>query len=189
MKVSKINTWAGLMIITVVLILPACSPSSGEQPQSSPTPSAAPTKETSSEPSTLDILKELEPTFNVHFDGEDCEVEGPSEIKKGEYLFVLHNQTDLPASVTIGSYFGDGSYQDHFQWREEICGGQGTKCLDEDGNGISYSMATWYSPLKTANEEELTYYKLFKVDMTREYVIWVYSDGWWGWLCAPFQVQ
>jgi hypothetical protein len=188
MKEIQMRVWASLMGLVVLVILTACSSFANQQPLSADTP--VETESTSSsQPTTLDILKAMDPTFEVYFDGESCEVEGPSEINVGDHLFVLHNDTDLPASVTIGSYLSEGSYDDHFQWREENCGGQGTDCKDSDGNDISYSLATWYSPKKLASENQETYFKLFEVNMKREYNIWVYSDGVFGWLCAPFIVQ
>lgn len=177
----------GALAVAFPIIILSCSAAPEIQALPSATATVILPTETPSKPTTLDLLKEIDPTFEVFFDGESCEVEGPSEISFGEHLFILHNDTDLPASITLGSYFGDGSFEDHFQWREENCGGQGTHCEDKDGNLISYAEATWYSPKKSAKEEQLTYYKLFQIDMEREYVIWVYSDGFWGWLCAPFQ--
>jgi hypothetical protein len=187
MKACKISVWACLLGVVGLGILTSCSASTSELPLSTDTPPEA--ESTSSLPTSLDILKAMEPTFEIFFDGESCVVEGPSAINPGEHLFVLHNDTDLPASVTIGSYFGEGSYEDHYQWREENCGGQGTDCKDSDGIDISYSLATWYSPKKLAREGQQTYYKLFDISMKREYNIWVYSNGVYGWLCAPFQIQ
>ena len=188
MEPYKIRVWIGLLGLIGLVIVTSCNTSTNDPSLATDSPSEIETKSTS-QPTSLDILKAMDPTFEIYFDGESCEVEGPSEINPGEYLFVLHNDTDLPASVTIGSYFGEGSYENHFQWREENCGGQGTDCKDADGNNISYSLATWYNTKKLAKEGKQTYYKLFDISMKREYNIWVYSDGIYGWLCAPFNVQ
>jgi hypothetical protein len=170
-----------ILLIFVSILSTACG--------SAPEEAAVPPEEVL--PTKSEKLKEfeaMEPTFVIQFDGEECLVEGPSEVKFGEYLFVLHNHTDLPASQALGSYFGEGSYENHFQWREENCGGQGTYCEDEEGIYQSYSLATWYNPINQTHDGDKAYYKIFKVDTEREYVIWAYSDLHWGWLCAPFQV-
>ena len=176
MKSSSMKVILSFLGLAVSICLTACSPFSGDQTLPSAAPPLAETTATSSKPTNLDILKEMDPTFGIFIDGEECEVDGQSEIKFGEYLFVLHNDTDLPASMTIGSYFSEGSSQDHSLWREENCGGQGAHCEAEEGTGISYSLATWYNPKKLAQDEESAYIKLFEVNMEREYVIWVYSD-------------
>ena len=185
---DKRSVWLCLLGLAGLVILTSCSPLPEEHPLPTETPPEAETASTS-QPTSLDILKAMDPTFEIFFDGESCVVEGPSEINVGEYLFVLHNDTDLPASITIGSYFGEGSYNDHFQWREENCGGQGTDCKDDNGKNMSYTLATWYSAKRRANEGRQTYFKLFDISMKREHNIWVYSDGIYGWLCAPFIVK
>lgn len=177
-----------LLGLVGLVILTSCSASTSQQPLSTDTATEAEST-TSSQPTSLDILKAMDPTFEIYFDGESCVVEGPSEINPGEHLFVLHNDTDLPASVTIGSYFGEGSYEDHYQWREENCGGQGSDCKDADGNNMSYTLASWYSAKRSANEGRQTYFKLFDISMKKEHNIWVYSNSIYGWLCAPFNVQ
>jgi hypothetical protein len=121
-------------------------------------------------------------------DGKECRVMGPSEIPPGEYLFVLYNLTDSHSNVSVGSYMEGGSYEDHFQWREENCGGQGTDCEEVAGKNISYAFATWYYAKIKANEGEETFYKVFDLTKEREHVIWAYSDWRFGWMCAPFQV-
>ena len=125
----------------------------------------------------------------MYFDEDGCTVEGPSELKIGEYLIVLHNQTDLPANLWLGSYFGEGTFDNHLKWREEICGGQGTHCEDDEGNEMGYEFLTWHGPIKQAKEGEETYYKIYEVKMKRQYFLWVSSDRWWGWLCSPIQVS
>lgn len=131
----------------------------------------------------------MSPDYQVYFDGEECIVEGPSELNTGEYLFVLHNQTDLPAILMLGSYFGEGTFDDHLYWLEENCEGQGSRCEDDDGNMFSYVFVTGYFPKKQANEGRETYYRLYDITMERQYLIEVYLDGYWGWLCAPIQVS
>ena len=183
-----------LLYILIAFLSTACG--SVQEEVSAPSEEVVPTKS-----ETLKELEAMEPTFVVHFDGKECLVEGPSEINTGDHLFVLHNQLELPAAVALGSYFGDGSYEDHFQWREENCagpdsdhfeceencGGQGAHCSDGE-NLISYTHATWYQPKKMATEGRKTYYKLIEIKHEREHVIWVELDRHWGWMCQSFQV-
>jgi hypothetical protein len=184
-----------ILLIFFTLFSSACG--TGSEEAAAPPEDVVPTKS-----ETLKELEAMEPTFVIRFDGKECVVEGPNEVKFGKYLFVHHNLTDLPSTQALGSYFGEGSYDNHFQWREENCGGpesdhfqceencggQGAYCRDVDGDYISYSFATWYNPIKQANDGGKTLYKLFEIDMEREYVIWAYADGRWGWLCDSFQV-
>jgi hypothetical protein len=147
------------------------------------TPAGTPT------PTTLDILQAKDPDFEIIFNDQGCTLFGPMEITRGEYLVVLHNQTELPAVLWMENYFGGGSFDDHLRWREENCGGQGTHCEDEDGNEISYSLVTWMGPKLQAHDGIQTYYKIYEVKQAREHSFWVSLDRWWGWLCAPVQVN
>lgn len=187
-----------VFIIISLLLCAACDTATEEAtplftntpvPPDTPVPTDPPIEAPTVKPSTLDILKEMEPLFIAHIDGEKCIVEGPAEVKTGEYLVVLHNTSDLPANLWIGSYFGEGSFEAHRQWREENCGGiEGVHCEDEDGNAIGYSKVTWEQTLKQAQEGEETYYKLYNFEKERQYTVYVSLDGWWGWPCYPFQV-
>jgi len=140
-------------------------------------------------PTTLEILQARDPDFEIIFNDQGCTLFGPMEITRGEYLVVLHNQTELPAVLWMENYFGGGSFDDHLRWREENCGGQGTHCEDEDGNEISYSLVTWMGPKLQAHDGIQAYYKIYEVKQAREHSFWVSLDRWWGWLCAPVQVS
>jgi hypothetical protein len=149
------KSWIGLAIILIAVYLSGCGPSSEETaatntPIPSPTIQITKTPAETAAPTTLEILKAMTPDYQVYFDGEECIVEGPSELNTGEYLFILHNQTDLPAILVLGSYSGEGTVDDHLYW------------LD---------------------------YRLYDITMERQYLIEVFLDGYWGWLCAPIQVS
>ena len=194
MKQLNKKSWIGLGIILIALFLSGCGSSPEEiTPTYTPIPSSTiqitKTPSGTATPTTLEILKAMTPAYEVYFDGEECIVEGPSEINTGEYFIILHNQTDLPAILGLGSYFGEGTFDEHLLWREENCGGQGSHCEDDEGNEIGYSFATWYFPNKQAHEGRETYYKVYDITLEREYLITVSLDGWWGWLCAPIQVS
>ncbi len=154
-----------------------------------PTKAFTATPAGTSTPTTLEILRARDPDFEIIFNDQGCTLFGPKEITRGEYLVVLHNQTELPAVLWMENYFGGGSFDDHLRWGEENCGGQGTHCEDEDGNAISYSKVTWMGPKKQANDGIKTYYKVYDVKQAREHSFWVSLDRWWGWLCAPVQVS
>jgi len=188
------NSRIGLAIILIALFLAGCGSSSEQKaatnlPVPSPTTQNAIISEGTAAPTTLEILKAMTPAYEVYFDGEECIVEGPSELSTGEYFIILHNQTDLPLVLWLGSYFGEGTFDNHLLWREENCGGQGTHCEDDEGNEIGYSFAKWHNPNKQAHEGIETYYKLYDITMERQYFIWVSLDRWWGWNCVPIQVS
>jgi hypothetical protein len=183
-----------IYILLLSILLSGCGPSSAQNAATNtpvPTPNIqiAKTPADTAAPTTLEILKPITPTFEIYIDGEECIVEGPSELSPGEYLFILHNETDLPANVTIGSFFGEKTFDDYLLWREENCGGQGSHCEDDKGQYISYQYARWFNPNKQANEGRETQYKLFEIKLEGEYVITANLDGWWGWICAPIQVS
>ncbi len=183
------KSWISLPIILIALFLSGCGPSP-EQKAATNTPIPSPTIQITKPPAgtvtptILEILKAMNPTYEIYFDGEECIVEGPSELNTGEYFFILHNQDELPATLWLGSYFGEGTFENHLLWREENCEGQGSHC-DE----ISYSFATWNNPKKQAHEGRETYYKVYDIPLEREYFITVSLDGWWGWLCTSIQVS
>jgi len=184
----------GVLILIFGLVISGCGPSPEQEAAPNidlPSPTIQITKPPAGTkaPSTLEILKDMDPTYEIFFDGEECIVEGPSELNTGEYLFILNNQTDLPANLSLGSLFGERTFDDYLLWQEENCGGEGSHCEDDDGQYISFEFATWYNPKKQANEGIETQYKLFDINMEREYLIWVDLDMWWGWLCAPIQVS
>ncbi len=188
------KSWIGLAIILIAVYLSGCGPSSEKTaatntPIPSPTIQITKTPAETAAPTTLDILKAMSPDYQVYFDGEECIVEGPSEINTGEYFIILHNQTDLLLILGLGSYFGEGTFDDHLLWREENCGGQGSRCEDDEGHFFSYLFDTWYFPKKQANEGRETYYRLYDITMERQYYIIVELDGYWPWLCAPIQVS
>ena len=189
------KSWIGLGIILVALFLSGCGPASEEQtaavqevsvsePTLTPAIQITKTPAGTAPPTTLEMLKALSPDYQIYIDGEECIVEGPSELTTGEYFFILHNQDELPATLWLGSYFSEGTFENHLLWREENCGGQGSHC-----DHISYAFATWYNAKKQAQEGRETYYKVYDITLEREYFIWVSLDGWWGWNCAPIQVS
>jgi hypothetical protein len=187
-----------IVLFLVALLITACGSAPVEETApdtQSPTLTLMPTKASTatpagtSTPTTLEILQDKDPDFEIIFNDEGCTLFGPMEITRGEYLVVLHNQTELPAVLWMENYFGGGSFDDHLRWREENCGGQGTHCEDEDGNEISYSLVTWMGPKLQAHDGIQTYYKIYEVKQAREHSFWVSLDRWWGWLCAPVQVN
>lgn len=187
-----------IMTLLLTLTIASCGPTPTEeaapdtpQPSKTPQPTIAPTATPAgtSTPTYLEILQARPPDFEITFTNQGCIVFGPKEITPGEYLVVLHNQTELPAVLWMANYYGGGSFEDHMQWREENCGGQGTHCEDEDGNEMSYELVTWMGPKIQANDGIMSYYKVYDVKQAREHSFWVAWDGWWGWLCAPVQVK
>ena len=200
MTLSTKKSWIGLGIILLTLFIFGCGPTPEEQTavvqevsvsESTITPLIQITKTPvrTATPTTLEMFKAMSPDYHVYFDGEECIVEGPSEINTGEYLFILHNQTDLPTILVLGSYFGEGTFDNHLYWLEENCEVQGFHCEDDDGFMFSYVFVTGYFPKKQANEGYETYYRLYDITMERQYLIEVSLDGYWGWLCAPIQVS
>ena len=184
----------GVIFLIFSLSISGCGPSPEQETAAntsipSPTIQIIKTPEGTAAPTTLEILKAMTPSYEVYFDGVECIVEGPSELNTGEYFFILHNQTDPPASLGLGSYFGEGTFDDHLLWREENCGGQGSHCEDDEGQLKTYTYVTRYNPNKVAREGIETYYVVYDITMERQYSIVVYSDGWWSWLCAPIQVS
>lgn len=187
-----------IVLFLIAMLITACGSAPGEGTATdtqSPTLTLIPTKAFTatpagtSTPTTLEILQAKDPDFEIIFNDQGCTLFGPMEITRGEYLVVLHNQTELPAVLWMANYFGGGSFDDHLRWREENCGGQGTHCEDEDGNEISYSLVAWMGPKLQANVGEEVYYKVYDVKNAREHSFWVSLDRWWGWLCAPVQVN
>lgn len=187
-----------IVLFLIAMLITACGSAPVEETATdtqSPTLTLIPTKAFTatpagtSTPTTLEILQAKDPDFEIIFNDQGCTLFGPMEITRGEYLVVLHNQTELPAVLWMANYFGGGSFDDHLRWREENCGGQGTHCEDEDGNEISYSLVAWMGPKLQANVGEEVYYKVYDVKNAREHSFWVSLDRWWGWLCAPVQVN
>ncbi len=177
------------LIPVIALCVAACG--STEVQQMAPDTQASTTTsvpEPTQKPPALSTLEVMEPDFIVTFDGKSCIVEGPAEVYPGEYLVVLYNQTDLPAVLWVAPYQSEGSYEDHFQWREANCGGQGGHCEDKDGGEISYNLIGWPNAKNQAQEGIKVYYKVYDIKIQREHVIWVSSNMWWGWMCAPLQV-
>ncbi|MEE8355966.1 MAG: hypothetical protein V3R33_01540 [Anaerolineales bacterium] len=183
------------VLVLIAMLITACASSPVEEaPTVAPLPSLTVTPTTATPagtytPTTLEILQARVPDFEITFNDQGCTVFGPKEITRGEYLVVLHNQTELPANLWMYNYFGEGSFEDHLHWREENCGGQGTHCEDEDGGEIMYSLVTWMGPKLQAHDGINTYYKVYDVKQAREHSFWVSMDMWWGWLCAPIQVN
>ena len=69
-----------LLFILIAFLSTACG--SAQEEVAAPSEEVVPTKS-----ETLKELEAMEPTFVVHFDGKECLVEGPSEIKTGDHLF------------------------------------------------------------------------------------------------------
>jgi hypothetical protein len=177
------------MVPVIALCMAACG--STEVQQTAPdtqAPTTTSIPEPTQKPPALAKLEAMEPDFIVTFDGKSCIVEGPAEVSQGEYLVVFYNQTDLPATLWVAPYQSEGSYEDHSHWREENCGGQGGHCEDKDGNEIGYSLIGWPNAINQAQEGNNVYYKVYDIKIQREHVIWVSSNAWWGWMCAPLQV-
>ena len=189
MNKHLITATIGLFIIMTLFFSSGCGPSLEDQAATSAAQTAAAVTDTPSSPTTLDNLKDMDPTYEIFFDGETCIVDGPAELTPGEYMFILHNETDLPATLWLASYFGEGSFDDHLLWKEENCGGQGSHCENAEGNMISYSLISWGNAKKQAQEGIEDYYKIYDISYIREHAIYVSSDGWWGWICAPIQVS
>lgn len=189
-----------ILFLLLIILCSACSPTeeksavvptekikedSTEVQQPSATPEPSPTAKST----TLDFLQSLEPDFEVFFDGEDCVVEGPSEISLGEYLVVVYNETEINTQGWMANYHKEGSFDDHLLWREENCGGQGTHCEDENGVGISYNLVSWMFPTKQARDGAESHYTLWEVKQTREHSIVVTDDREFEWLCSAIQVN
>jgi hypothetical protein len=165
-------------LIVVLLAL-----SAGCQP---PVAESTSTTEPTSKPVMLQTLEVGIPDFEVFFDGNDCIVKGPDDIKKGEYLVVLHNQTELMANLTLMNYPGEGSYEEHLAWRENNNCGQGIRCENEKGELLSYN-AVWMNAIKQSTDGITTSYKIYDVSFDRQYSFYVGSDN-RGWLCGSVEV-
>ena len=177
-----------IFILVILALLVSCSPAGIEEISPTPVDTDVQPEETS-KPTTLNQLKAMDPNYEIFIDGKECIVEGPAELSTGEYLFILHNQTDLPATLWLANYYGEGSYENHLLWRDENCGGQGSHCEDEEGNYISYPNVAWINAKKQAQDGIETYYKIYNITYQRQYLIEVSIDAWWGFLCAPIQVS
>jgi len=95
-----------IVLFLVALLITACGSAPMEETATdtqSPTLTLMPTKTFTatpagtSTPTTLEILQAKDPDFKIIFNDEGCTLFGPMEITRGEYLVVLHNQTELPA--------------------------------------------------------------------------------------------
>ena len=172
---SEIRIINLLLVLFLFVFVTGCQSSDVEPP---------PTPEPTSRPALLQTLEVRTPDFEIFFDDENCTVEGPDEIKIGEYFVVLHNDVDLPAQFFIDRYTGEGSFEDHLAWREEKCGGQGSHCEEED----YYPRVALLNAISQANDGHKTYYKVFNFTMPGNYIIGVSKDGWWGWMCKPLTV-
>ncbi len=151
-------------------------------------PTSTPLPEPTQKPPMLATLENMEPDFEIFFDGVDCLVTGPSQVTLGEHNFILHNASDLIATLWVAVYQSEGSFEDHLAWRDENgCAHPGARCEDEDGNLKSYSLIRWLNAIKQAQEGTSVYYKVYDLNMPQEHLIYIGSNN-VGWLCVPFKV-
>ena len=167
-----------LLLITIGITACRTAQEAPDEPAASPT----------TKPPPLATLEARSADFVIDFDDDGCTVVGPGSVQIGEYHFVVNNQSDLPLTLWVAPYIGEGSFEDHWTWREENCGGQGAHCENEEGEFQSYSLVAWTNPIQSANDGIQTYYKVYDLNKSGEYVIWVSKDGYYGYLCEPLQV-
>ena len=182
-----------ISILFTCFIFTACTTPQNEQDlkevsQSGGEPTSPLLPEPTQKSSALATLENMEPIYEIFFDGAVCRVEGPDQITPGEQNFILHNSSDLSATLWVAEYKGEGSYEDHLAWREQYeCAHPGARCEDEDGNLESYAKILWMNPIKQANEGTSIYYRVYDLTSSGEYLIYIGSNN-LGWLCMPFSV-
>lgn len=182
-----------ISFLLTCLVFTACSNAQNEQDindvsQSGVEPTSTLLPEPTQKLPALATLENMVPDYEIFFDGVTCRVEGPNQISLGEHNFILHNTSDLSATLWVAPYTGEGSFEAHLAWREQNkCAQPGARCEDEDGNLESYDQIRWVNAVKQAKEGTSIYYKVYDLTSSGEYLIYVGSNN-LGWLCMPFSV-
>jgi hypothetical protein len=157
-------------VCTLILItfLSACT---ALQPE--PTPTSIPPTETSSPPTpTL----APEPIFfgEVTFDGNECTMEGPEEVSRGRYYFILNNESDINLQIWINQLLEEKTFQDLVDWQEEP--------------GVYLPPPKWIDHPRTMFSEEAGTLVHF-LDKIGNYAILIGDSGQSSlWFCEPFSV-
>ena len=129
-------------------------------------PSDTPTQPTTSPQPT-------ENTFEVSFDGSNCEVSGLSEVSTGQYLFHLNNESDRNVDIAVMHLIDNHTYQDLLNL--------------QDHNGEPFVRVYWMSlPFYYTRDHKVWHYTL---DEPGEHAILILQHVHVGmWICEPFQV-
>lgn len=88
----------------------------GSQPDSAPT--SIPPAETSG---LLTPTLVGEPILfgEVTFDGSECTVDGPDEVSRGAYYFILNDKSDKNLQLWINQILEGKTFEDLLDWQEE----------------------------------------------------------------------
>lgn len=112
-------------------------------------------------------------TFEVTFDGRNCDVPGLTEVATGEYLFHLNNQSDRKVDIAVMHLIDGHTYQDLLDLQDE--------------NGEPFVRVYWMSlPYYYTKDHKVWHYTL---DEPGEHAILILQHVHVGmWICEPFQV-
>lgn len=82
------------------------------------TPSSIPPTEESGPP-TPTLVDEPILFGEVTFDGNECTVEGPEEVSRGVYYFILNDESDKNLQLWINHILEDKTFEDLLDWQPE----------------------------------------------------------------------
>lgn len=116
-----------------------------------------------------------EESFTVTFDGTECTLSGPKEIKTGEYPFFVENQAEYTLWVGVWYPQGENTNLDFIDLQREP--------------GLYFPVPSWgiFSKSKYSPQEDVYIYFL---DEVGEYSIflWRLEDPKHLWICPSIQV-
>ncbi|UCF60138.1 MAG: hypothetical protein JSV37_10250 [Anaerolineaceae bacterium] len=100
--------------------------------QPDPAPTSLPPTETSGPPTTTslpptEVSGPPTPTLvaepilfgEVTFDGRECTVEGPEEVPRGVYYFILNDESDKNLQLWVNQIFEGKTFEDLLAWQDE----------------------------------------------------------------------
>jgi hypothetical protein len=116
-----------------------------------------------------------EKSFTVTFDGTECTLSGPREIKTGEYPFFVENLAEYTLKVYVRYLHDENTNLDFIGLQREP--------------GMLFSIPNWASPSKSLYSSQEDVYIHF-LDDVGEYSISLErgSDPHHIWICPPIQV-
>jgi hypothetical protein len=162
--------------ILILLMLVGCN-SYKDVPEVQPIDTSTPTPLTptdTSGPPTPTLVEEPILFGEVTFDGNECTVEGPSEVPRGAYYFILNDESDKKLKVFLNQILEGKMFENLVDWQEEP--------------GVYLSPPDWiHHPGTTYSfKTETTVHFL---DQVGNYAIVVGDDLMkYLWFCEPFRV-
>jgi hypothetical protein len=181
MEWNRMKPIAAFLLATYLLTSSSCTAAQSTNTPLSPASSIAPTTLHSGTP-TVDAKATLfssDPSIEVSFDGNECIVDGPSEVPTGAHVFVFRNTMDHPVFLVPVRHYEGNSWEDALDWVEENCGPPGTFC------DVRASWMAGVAYEKSAFDGLVTRYQQYDLAIEAEYSLWAETSGGRLWPCGP----